>query len=91
MAQRKKQVKTVSRHKKVARSSAAQHSVALTKERVPFMTFKFTEQTLYWAIICGMVLALGIWVLTINQRVQALYDEIQIMNAQDIVVLQKKN
>jgi hypothetical protein len=42
----------------------------------PFLTLKFTQQSVYWLILGGLVLALGIWVLSINIRLQNLYDTI---------------
>ena len=42
----------------------------------PFLTLKFTHQSVYWLILCGLVLALGIWVLNLNIRLQAVYDRI---------------
>ena len=48
----------------------------------PFMTFRLTNQTLYWAILAAFVLALGIWVTVISVRVQHIYDTIDATNAQ---------
>ncbi|MEO5949807.1 MAG: hypothetical protein ABIP74_05365 [Candidatus Saccharimonas sp.] len=45
-----------------------------------FFTFRITRQTFYWGIICAAVLALGIWVLSINIQVQSLYDQIDAQN-----------
>jgi len=47
-------------------------------ERVePFFTFRFTQQTLYWLILGLLVIGLGIWVMTLNMKVQAIYDQIE--------------
>ena len=43
----------------------------------PFVTFKFTQQTVYWLIIGGLVLGFGIWVMYLTVRVHSLYDDIQ--------------
>lgn len=42
----------------------------------PFLTFRMTRQTLYWGLLCALVLALGIWVTNINQKVMRIYDQI---------------
>jgi len=45
-----------------------------------FFTFRITNQTLYWTILCALVLALGVWVLSINIQVQNIYDQIDAQN-----------
>lgn len=42
----------------------------------PFLTFRISQQTLYWLVLSLVVLALGVWVISINVRVQAIYDQI---------------
>ena len=51
-----------------------------------FFTVRITDQTIYWAILGFIVLALGIWVVTINEKVQYLYDQIDAQNADDSFV-----
>ncbi|HMI08855.1 MAG TPA: hypothetical protein VK497_00455 [Candidatus Saccharimonadales bacterium] len=46
----------------------------------PFFTLKFTHQSVYWLILCGLILALGIWVLSLNMKLQAAYDQIDESN-----------
>lgn len=56
-----------------------------------FFSVKVTDQTIYWAILGFMVLALGVWVITINDKVQHLYDQIDQQNADtDSIVVPKK-
>lgn len=43
----------------------------------PFVAFKFTQQTVYWLIIGGLILGFGIWVMYLTVRVHSLYDDIQ--------------
>jgi hypothetical protein len=45
-----------------------------------FFTFKFTYQTAYWLILSALVLALGIWVIDLNVKVQKIYDQIDMNN-----------
>ena len=40
----------------------------------PFMSFQVTDQTVYWAIIGVLVLALGIWVVYLQVRINEIYD-----------------
>ena len=47
----------------------------------PFFTFRMTHQTLYWFILCAFVLGLGLWVISINEKVQHIYDQIDQTNA----------
>jgi hypothetical protein len=49
-------------------------------DTTPFMTFKFTQQSLYWLILSVVVLALGAWVMYLNVQIQNLYDQVE-MNA----------
>jgi hypothetical protein len=56
-------------------------SFALAHQTEPFFTFRITHQTLYWSILAVMVLALGIWVMNINDKVQRMYDQIDVSNA----------
>jgi len=43
----------------------------------PFVTFKITQQTVYWLIIGGLVLGFGIWVMYLTVRIHSMYDDIQ--------------
>lgn len=45
-----------------------------------FFRLRITDQTVYWAILCFIVLALGIWVISINDKVQRIYDQIDQQN-----------
>jgi hypothetical protein len=64
--------------KKVAKKAVApQRSFVRSKETMPFMTFKATHQTAYWLIICLLVLAIGVWVISLTVHVQSLYDNMQ--------------
>ena len=44
----------------------------------PFFSFRFTQQTLYWLILGTLVIGLGIWVMYLNMKVQAIYDQIEV-------------
>ncbi|AGL62728.1 hypothetical protein L336_1029 [Candidatus Saccharimonas aalborgensis] len=69
----------------VRKVSVAQQPTVRTFKRShpsdPFFTFRMTHQTLYWFILCAMVLGLGLWVISINEKVQQIYDQIDQTNA----------
>ena len=52
-------------------------SLRLAKQQEPFMSMRVTVQTLYWLILAGAVLLLGLWVLSIHNEVQGIYDDIE--------------
>ena len=45
-----------------------------------FFTFRVTKQTLYWSLLCAIVFALGVWVLSISVQVNNIYDQIDATN-----------
>ena len=71
--------------KKITKSSPKKatpmKSFAVTKDTPPFFSFRVTYQTFYWLTLSLLILALGIWVITLNVRVQQLYDQIDLANS----------
>ena len=67
------------------RASASQNmrSFRLSKVQEPFLTFRITHQTVYWSILAILVLALGLWVVDINDRVQRIYDQVDSINREN--------
>ena len=63
-------VTRVSRPKK-----AAVRSLRPAKSDEQFMTFKITRQTVYWLVLTGIVLLLGLWVIDISSKIQHIYDQ----------------
>lgn len=59
-----------SKHKQAVRS------FRLSPSTRPFISFKLTQQTFYWVLICLFVLALGVWVTILSVKVQGIYDRI---------------
>jgi len=45
---------------------------------MPFMSFKITEQTVYWLVVVLLIFLLGIWVLRIQLDLSELLDQIDI-------------
>ncbi len=76
---------------KSARKSSAMRSFVATRPSEPFLTFRITNQTLYWLILAAFVLILGVWVTVISIRVQNIYDSIDATNTQaDLLTLPSK-
>lgn len=71
---------------KTNRKQAAMRSFQLSPPTQPFITFKLTQQTFYWIIICLFVLALGVWVTILSVKVQGVYDRID-----KFILLQESN
>lgn len=53
-----------------------------TKDNLPFLTYKFTDQTLYWFILSTVVLVLSLWVINLHLEVQRIYNQIDANEAQ---------
>lgn len=51
-------------------------------DQPPFFNYRITQQSVYWLILCLLVLALGIWVVTLSVRVQSLYDQVETSSQQ---------
>ena len=84
---------TTVRSKKAAKSdwdinSSGKYKSFKLSKGPGFFSTKITEQTIYWAILGFLVLALGVWVVTINDKVQYLYDQIDAQNAEDSMITQ---
>ena len=63
--------------KKSSKAKAAEvKSFKRCSEQQPFMTLKFTNQTIYWLIICVMAFTLGTWILKVQHDVLDLYDQV---------------
>ncbi|MGB4420420.1 MAG: hypothetical protein WBI29_01305 [Candidatus Saccharimonadales bacterium] len=71
-AGKKTSVKRVYKPKK-----AKPASFKIQKETVPFMSFKITEQTVYWLVVVLLIFLLGIWVLRIQLDLSELLDQIE--------------
>ena len=48
----------------------------ISKEPLPFMTFKITEQTLYWFVMLSLVFCLALWIMNIQIKTSAIIDTI---------------
>lgn len=52
-------------------------------ETEPFMTVKFTRQTLYWCIISVVAVAFAVWVLKLQSDINELYSQIESIRASE--------
>jgi hypothetical protein len=48
------------------KSAPRVESFKIAPETVPFVTFKITDQTVYWLVLVGYVSLLSLWVLKIH-------------------------
>lgn len=64
------------KRKSTKKKALVHRSFVRSKETQPFFVFRVTRQTLYWLILAVIVLALGVWVLVLNIRIQNIYDQI---------------
>lgn len=52
------------------------NSFKLERESIPFNSFKITEQTVYWIVLFAYILALSLWVLTIQINIMNIINAI---------------
>lgn len=69
--------------KRASKKALPMKSFVLTKSTPPFFKFQLTHQTFYWTLLSLLILGLGVWVITLNVRVQQLYDQIELSNNSD--------
>ena len=60
-----------------------------TKSDVKFMQARFSEQTVYWLIIGAAVIALAVWVLALQVKLDEVYDQIDAQSNSSIVPTKK--
>lgn len=95
---RKMPAKTVRKTTVRRKKAATPQSFKVYKQEKPFFSFKPDIQTIYWGILAAAVLSLGLWILSIHDQVQYLYDEIdrtveanQELDEANYRMLQEKN
>ena len=52
-------------------------SFKLSPETSPFVSFRLTDQTVYWSILLIMILVLALWVLQIQVNISDILDSIK--------------
>jgi len=69
---------TVKRANATAKTGIADvRSFRVARPQAPFLTIAITRQTLYWGIIAGAVLILGLWIIHLQNKVNEIYDVIE--------------
>jgi hypothetical protein len=69
--------KTTTKKRSNAKSKTVRmRTLRPSPEEFPFFTYRLTQQTVYWLILSLLILALGIWVVTLSVKVQSLYDKV---------------
>ena len=76
--------------KQPAKKAQEHRSFKAAKETEPFFVFRFNHQTAYWLVLCGIILALGIWVMYLTVKVQSIYDQIDASNMSGHMILRHK-
>jgi hypothetical protein len=64
-----------------ASATPSMKSFVPSRPSEPFFTFRVSQQTVYWLVLAVVVVALGLWVMNINDKVQRIYDEIDSTNS----------
>ncbi|HUC96396.1 MAG TPA: hypothetical protein VMR16_01895 [Candidatus Saccharimonadales bacterium] len=75
MATAKKTTKKKSAPKKAKVTDL--RSFKLSKESTPFVSFKITNQTIYWSILLILILILALWVLQIQINISDVLNTIR--------------
>jgi len=52
-----------------------------------FISFQFTQQSVYWIILSALVLALGAWVMYLTVKVNKIYDDMDSVTTQNSVIV----
>lgn len=79
MATSKKSPKKSKATVRVRRKAIKHQSFKVSQEQVPFLTFRFTEQTFYWIILLSMILALALWVYNIQLKTTDILNSISMI------------
>lgn len=56
-------------------------SFRITRSTVPFMTFRVTRETAYWAVLGVVVILFTAWILHLQSEIANIYDQIEISTA----------
>ncbi len=79
MATAKKTTKKVAVKKSSPRKAKTPklESFKVAKDTKPFVSYRITEQTVYWSILLILILILSLWVLNIQINISDLLDSIK--------------
>ena len=72
----KKSAAKTTKKSTASKASGLKAHVGLRPEETAFFTFRITRQTLYWLVLGAVVILFTVWILQLQQDIQALYDQI---------------
>lgn len=75
------ETKKITKTTKVAKKSSPR-SFRVHEENTEFMKPTFTIETIYWIVLSMAVIALGFWIATLQMRINSIYDQIEVNQAQ---------
>lgn len=64
--------------KKKSKKEPPMKSFRLSREYLPFITFKITKQTFYWSVLLIIILILELWILSIQLDVIQITDSVKL-------------
>lgn len=64
--------------KKTSKKEPPMKSFKLSRETLPFLTFRVTKQTIYWSALLFVILILELWILSIQLNIIHITDSINI-------------
>ena len=79
---RKPAAKRTTRKKHTASNLHETQSFKIVSSETPFMTFTFTRQTVYWLVFMLAVLALGLWIINLQDKINRIYDQVDANSSQ---------
>lgn len=79
---RKSTAKTSTTKKTAVKKTSTPRSFRLEENRADFMKPTFTMETIYWIVLSMAVVALGFWIATLQIRINNIYDQIEVNQAQ---------
>lgn len=74
--------------KRASAKSQMVKSFHVEPSSTPFLTIAITRQTLYWGILSAAVLALGMWIIYLQNEVNKIYDaiDVSIIESDSVIV-----
>ena len=73
----KKPVKRTTSKAKSSKKQQPMRSFRVAKSPLPFNTFRFTKQTVYWIIILAIIVILQLWIIKLELDIADLTSQIE--------------
>lgn len=78
IATKKAPARTSTHKKRSTTKVQSTQSFRVEQSTTPFFTIAITRQTVYWTILSAAVLALGLWILHLQNEINKIYDAIDV-------------